>query len=300
MKNHSEEFQGTLYAIFAFTFWGLAPIYFKAVSHVSPTEVLVHRIIWSVVLLFILIFIAKQTKTFILTIQNKEKLKILFLSALLVSTNWLIFIWAVGNSKITEASLGYYINPLVNVFLGMIFFGERLNKIQIISIFLAFLAILYELIALGKIPYISLALAFSFGFYGLARKKANIPSITGLFIETLLITPLAIAYLVYLFYIGENSFTFSINFTSLLLILAGLITVIPLLWFNSAATRISMFKLGFLQYIGPSISFLLAIFIYKEPFNEEKLYTFILIWIALVLFTFSDLKKFQTVKKSSK
>ena len=160
----------------------------------------------------------------------------------------------------------------------MIFFGERLNKIQIISIFLAFLAILYELIALGKIPYISLALAFSFGFYGLARKKANIPSITGLFIEyfthnafSYRLSSLPILYRrkqLYIFY------KFYVTFTHLS---CGLITVIPLLWFNSAATRISMFKLGFLQYIGPSISFLLAIFIYKEPFNEEKLYTFILI-----------------------
>lgn len=295
-----EESKGTLYALCAFVFWGLVPIYFNALSNVNAFEVLVHRILWSILLLFLLVIVVKQQKVFMLTLRNKEKLKILFLSSFLVSMNWLVFIWAIGHNRVLETSLGYYINPLVNVFLGIIFFAERPNKLQILAIALAFLAIFYQIVTLGKIPYVSLALAFSFGFYGMARKKANIASITGLLIETLLIAPFALAYVFYLFYTHKNAFVIPMDYTSYLLVLAGFITVIPLLWFNSATIRISLVKLGFLQYLSPSISFLLAIFYFHEPFNMERLYTFIIIWIALIIFTFSNIQKFHIVKYRSK
>lgn len=295
-----EESKGTLYGLCAFVFWGLVPIYFNALANVNAFEVLIHRILWSIALLFILVIIVKQQKMFILTIQNKEKLKILFLSSILISINWLVFIWAIGHNQIIETSLGYYINPLVNVFLGILFFAERPNKLQILAIFLAFIAIFYQIITLGKIPYVSLALAFSFGFYGMARKKANIASITGLFIETLLISPFALIYLLYLIYTHQNAFILPMDSTSYLLLFAGFITVVPLLWFNSATIRIPLVKLGFLQYLSPSISFLLAIFYFHEPFNTDKLYTFILIWIALIIFSLSNMQKLHTVKFRSK
>lgn len=285
MKNLSQQAQGYLYAILAFGFWGLVPIYFKMVSSVSPAEVLTHRIIWSVALLFGIVLLSKQVGSFKLLLKDYHKIKYLFLSSFLVSSNWLIFIWAVSNDKITEASLGYYINPLVNFTLGIIFFKDRPNRWQQVAIALAFLAIAYQIVILGSLPIVSLALAFSFAFYGLIRKKINLPSVTGLYIETLILFPIALLYFLYLIVNGQNAFIFPPNAISYLLLLAGIITVVPLLWFNTAATKISLTHLGFFQYIGPTVSFLLAIFMYHEPFNQDKLVTFILIWCALFIFS---------------
>ncbi len=281
----SEEKKGTIYAVLAFTFWGLVPIYFKLVSHVTAFEVLIHRILWSVLFLYLILLFTKSLKKLSVIFQDKKKLKILFISAILVSTNWLTFIWAISNNKIIEASLGYYINPIVSVVLGYIFFHERISKQQTVAILLAIFAIIYQVYSLGSLPIVSLILAFSFGFYGLARKKLNVESVSGLLMETLLISPLALAYLTYLVINNKNSFIIPLDYTSWLLVAAGFITIIPLIWFNSAAVRISMMKLGFLQFIGPSIAFILAIFVYDEPFNLDKLITFIIIWTALIIFS---------------
>lgn len=285
MKNLSQEVQGYIYAILAFSFWGLVPIYFKLISTVSPTEVLAHRIIWSVVLLFGIVLASKQFGAFKLIIKDVSKVKYLILSSLLVSTNWLVFIWAVSNNMITESSLGYYINPLVNFMLGIVFFKDRPSFWQKIAIGLAFLAIVYQVISIGSVPIVSLALAFSFAFYGLIRKKVNLPSVSGLYIETLILFPIALLYFSYLISTGDNAFVLPLNGVSYLLLLAGIITVIPLLWFNAAATKISLIHIGFFQYIGPTVSFLLAIFVYHEPLSKEKLVTFVLIWIALLIFS---------------
>lgn len=286
MKNLSQQTQGYIYAIMAFSFWGLAPIYFKALSFVSPAEILAHRIIWSVVFLCGIVLFSKQFASFKLLIKDIGKIKYLVLSSLLVSTNWLVYIWAVSNNMITETSLGYYINPLVNVALGIIVFKDKPNKAQIVAIFLAFLAIAYQIFIIGSLPIVSLTLGFSFAFYGLIRKHINLPSVTGLYIETLILFPLALLYFSYLVSTSQNVFSFSsFNTTSVLLILAGVITVVPLLWFNAAATKISLIHIGFFQYIGPTLSFLLAVFVYNEPFGEDKLVTFSLIWSALFIFS---------------
>lgn len=285
MKNLSQQAQGFIYAILAFSFWGLVPIYFKALSSVSPGEVLAHRIIWSVVLLFGVIVLSRQFATLRLLVKDIHKIKYLVISSLLVSTNWLVFIWAVSNHMLTEASLGYYINPLVNFALGVLFFKERPNVAQIVAILLALLAIVYQVITIGSLPMVSLVLAFSFAFYGLVRKKVNIASVNGLTIETLILFPLALLYFAYLVVMGTNAFTLPLDGTSYLLLLAGAITVVPLLWFNSAATRLSLIHIGFFQYIGPTIAFFLAIFVYDEPFGREKLVTFSLIWFALLIFS---------------
>jgi len=286
LKNLSQQAQGFIYAILAFSFWGLVPIYFKALSSVSPGEVLAHRIIWSVILLLGVIIVSRQFGALRILTKDLHKIKYLVLSSLLVSTNWLVFIWAVSNNMLTEASLGYYINPLVNFALGVLFFKERPNVAQVIAIVLAVLAIVYQVLSMGSLPIVSLILAFSFAFYGLVRKKVNIPSVTGLYIETLILFPLALLYFIYLVSLGKNAFTIPLDYTSYVLLLAGVITVVPLLWFNSAATKISLIHIGFFQYIGPTISFSLAIFVYDEPFSREKLVTFMLIWLALLVFSF--------------
>ena len=285
MQTHSEEIRGYLYAVLAFGFWGLIPIYFTLLSHVGAGEVLAHRIIGSVVLLYAMILFSKQMGQFKLLIRDLSKLKYLVLSALLVSLNWLVFIWAVSHNMIAESSLGYYINPLVNFALGIIVFKDRPSFWQKIAIALAIAAIVYQLVTLGTLPIVSLVLAFSFAFYGLIRKKVNLPAMTGLYVETLILFPIALLYFVYLVLTDQNAFVLPLDRTSWILLLAGVVTVVPLLWFNAATTRISLIHIGFFQYIGPSISFLLAIFVYDEVLLPEKLTTFVLIWIALAIFS---------------
>ena len=288
-----EQRLGQLYAVLAFLFWGgISPIYFKEVSSVEPFEVLIYRIVFSVLTLIPFIIYKKELQSIIDTIKDIKKLKLLFFSTTFASINWLIFIWAITNDRILEASLGYYINPLINVLLGFLFLSERMTKNQNIAIGIATLAVLYQFYALGDIPIVSISLAVSFGLYGLIRKKVNLGSITGLFIEVLILVPFALAYIIYLYNVSGIAFIQgSSTYVSFMLTLAGLITVVPLLLFNGAATRMKLATLGFFQYIGPTVAFLLAVFIYNEEFNIDKLITFVLIWIALLFFSLDTIKK---------
>jgi chloramphenicol-sensitive protein RarD len=284
---------GQLYAVFAFLFWGgISPIYFKQVASVEPFEVLIYRVLFSFLTLLPFLFFKKEFQSFLITLADITKLKYLFFSTIFASTNWLIFIWAITNNKIMEASLGYYINPLVNVLLGFLFFNERMTRNQYIAISIAVIAVLYQFIAIGSIPILSLALAFTFGLYGMLRKKVNVGSIVGLFIEIIILLPFASIYLIYLYKTQGVAFLQnSDNYVSFMLILCGLITVVPLLLFNGAATRMKLTTLGFFQYIGPSVTFAIALFVYHEEFNFEKLVTFVLIWIALVIFSLDSFVK---------
>lgn len=297
----SENRLGQVYAILAFLFWGaIAPIYFKEVSSVEPLEVLIHRIIWSFFILIPLIFITKQVDIYKTLIKDFTKLKYLALSTFFISLNWLVFIWAVTNDKIMETALGYYINPLVSIFLGYLFFQERMSKNQYIAIFIAFIAVFYQVLSLGSLPLVSLTLAFSFAFYGMIRKKINVGSIVGLFVETLIMIPFALIGIYYLYTINSISFLNSSTYINIMLSLGGIITITPLLLFNGAATRLKLTTLGFLQYLGPTCAFLLAVFVYNEEFNFDKMITFILIWIALAIFSLDSIKKYRKQKKLKK
>ncbi|KAB7885904.1 EamA family transporter RarD [Poseidonibacter ostreae] len=290
---------GQVYAVLAFLFWGaIAPIYFKQVSSVEPLEVLIHRIFWSFIILIPLLFITKQVDIFKIIIKDVKKLKYLAFSTFFISLNWLVFIWAVTNERIMETAFGYYINPLVSVFLGYVFFGERMTRYQNFAILIAFLAVLYQLISLGSLPLVSLTLALSFAFYGMIRKKINVGSIVGLFIETLILMPFALLGIYYLMINDKISFLNSSEYINIMLSLGGIITITPLLLFNGAATRMKLSTLGFFQYLGPTCAFLLAIFIYKEEFNSDKLITFSLIWLALVIFSLDSLNTKNKNKKS--
>jgi len=277
----------------AFLFWGgISPIYFKQVDSVEPFEVLIYRVVFSVITLIPFIIYKKELQSIIQTIKNLKTLKYLFFSTLFASTNWLIFIWAITNDKILEASLGYYINPLVNVLLGFLFLNERMTRNQNLAISIAVLAVVYQFYALGDIPIVSISLAISFGLYGLIRKKINLGSITGLFIEVLILLPFAVVYIIYLYLNGGIAFAQNSGFyVSIMLTLSGFVTVIPLLLFNGAATRMKLATLGFFQYIGPTVAFLVAVFVYNEEFNFDKLITFVLIWIALIFFSLDSIKK---------
>jgi chloramphenicol-sensitive protein RarD len=282
---------GILYAVAAFAFWGMVPIYFKQVADVSPLEVLAHRIMWSVVLLLVFLVVSGQFGLVSSILRNAKQRNLLILSSLLISVNWLIFIYAVGQSMILETSLGYFINPLISIFLGYLFFGERMKRRQWIAVGLVFVAVLIQLIVVGSLPLVSLGIALSFAFYGVVRKYAHVPSIPGLFIETLMVLPLSIGYLIYLSATSALAFGSQGGFyISVMLSLSGFVTVLPLLWFNAATIRVPLTLIGILQYIGSSLAFLIAIFIYHESLDPVKLLTFVLVWIAIVIFSWRSTK----------
>ncbi|MCE9680314.1 EamA family transporter RarD [Shewanella sp. AS1] len=281
----TEHRKGIMLAICAYCLWGVAPIYFKLLNEISATEILVHRVIWSFVFMVILMqFIGGFGKLRQLFKQPKQ-LGILSITSALIAGNWLLFIWAVNNDHMLDASLGYFINPLFNVLLGMLFLSERLRKLQWFAVTLAFIGVMVQLISFGSIPLVSLALAGSFGFYGLLRKKVKVDAKTGLLVETALLMPVALFYLFTTLDSASASMLTNSLDMNLLLMAAGVVTSVPLLCFAGAATRIPLSMLGFFQYIGPSIMFILAISLFNEQFDLEKGVTFVFIWSALVIFS---------------
>ncbi|HDM8172172.1 TPA: EamA family transporter RarD [Vibrio harveyi] len=292
--------QGVLLAIGAYTMWGIAPIYFKSIAEVSPLEILSHRVIWSFFLLAALLHFGRHWRSVRDIIKNKTKMMFLVSTAILVGANWLIFIWAVNSNHMLDASLGYYINPLINVLLGMVFLGERLRKLQWFAVVLAACGVLVQLIVFGSVPVVAIALAMSFGFYGLLRKKVSVEAQTGLFIETLVMLPAAAIYLLFIASSPTSNMLDNPMQLNTLLIAAGVITTLPLLCFTGAATRLKLSTLGFFQYIGPSLMFLLAVLIYGEPFTSDKAITFAFIWGALMVFSFDGLRNNRKSRKAAR
>ena len=276
---------GILSAGLAFLCWGLFPLYFRAISEVPPMEILVHRVLWSLLFLAVILTLRRQW-AWLGALRGQPRVMVSFaVSALLLSGNWLLYIWAVNNNHVIEASLGYFINPLVNVMLGYLVLKERLRAGQWSAIGLAALGVLWLTWQAGHMPWIALILAASFGAYGLMRKTAALGALEGLSFETLILFPFALAYLAWLTFHGANSFvTTSSDTTRALLVAAGPITAIPLLLFASGARKIPMSVLGLLQYIGPSIQLSLGVFLFHEVFTTDRLIGFVLIWSALALY----------------
>lgn len=302
MPNSSASAQtnsGIINALAAYFMWGLAPMYFKALTAVGATEVLIHRVVWSTLLLLVIVVAIRKWQPFINTITNKKVVASLAITATLLGSNWYVFIWAVNNDHLLDASLGYYINPIFNVALGMVFLGERLRKWQGIAVALAIVGVLIQVVVLGTIPVISLVLAATFGIYGLVRKKLHVDSFVGLLIESLLLLPVAL--LGWQLFVSSDTSNMANNTWTLnvMLVLAGVVTTAPLLCFTAAAKRLTLASLGFFQYIGPSIMFLLATFYYQESLEPAKLATFACIWLALVVYSLDSLRARKTRKALS-
>ncbi len=280
-----EQKLGGLFAASAYSLWGLAPLYFKQIDFIPASEILIHRIVWSFVLLLLVLLALKQGAKVMAVLRQPKMLGWLLLSAVLLGGNWGLFIWAVNNQHMLDASLGYYINPLLNVLLGMAFLGERLRRLQWTAVILATSGVLIQLITFGSLPWIALTLAGSFAIYGLMRKKLNVDAISGLFIESLLLLPLALWY--WHSYADSSAVNLLHNSATLnsYLIAAGLVTTVPLLCFIAGARRLQLSTMGFFQYIGPSCMFVFGVWLYHEPFAAERLVTFGLIWLALLLYT---------------
>jgi chloramphenicol-sensitive protein RarD len=272
--------KGVLYGIGAYALWGLFPIYWKWLHHISALQLIGHRIGWSFLLLIGVIFITKQWPAFRAGALNPRSLRIYLVAALLIAINWTVYVWAVNTGFVVETSLGYFINPLLSVLMGVIFLRERLRASQWVPIGLAAAGVLYLTIAYGSPPWIALTLAFTFATYGLVKKVAPLNSLFGLTLETGILFIPAVAYLVFMEADGQGAGLAP----DLLMLGAGVVTTIPLLLFASAARSIPLSLMGLLQYIAPTIQFLLGVLVYKEPFTFVQFIGFGIVWIALIVF----------------
>lgn len=265
--------------------WGFSVIFYKQLAHVVPFEILAHRALWSVGLIAALIFGLRRGAHLAELLRDRRRLATLTLTALIIGSNWFLFIWAVNSGRILETSLGYFINPLVSVLAGVVLLGERLTRPQIAAMVLATLGVVYFTLSLGFLPWISLVLAVSFAGYGYLRKITRVEALSGLFIEVLVLAPFAVGYLLYVSAHGATGFAHDGWATGLLLAATGPMTTVPLLLFTYGAQRIRLTTLGLLQYLVPTTSFSIAVWVYGEPLGLGQIVTFGLIWIGLAIFT---------------
>jgi len=278
---------GTVTTISAFLLWGFFPIYWKILRHVPSTQILAHRVIWSLVLLVLLLFIQGRWRDTRIFAPFYPNTLIFIITAFILGSNWLIYIWAINSGQIVESSLGYFINPLVNVFLGMALLRERIYRWQKLSLILALMGVLFLIFRYGRIPWIALMLAFTFGTYGLLRKTSKAGSMVGLFFDTAILLPIVLAYLIILASHGSGAFLCIDRRTDMLLMGSGIVTAIPLLLFAHGARIIPYSAVGFFQYITPTSQLLIGVFLYGEPFTSTHALCFGLIWMAIAIYSFS-------------
>lgn len=281
----NESRSGALYALGAYGLWGIVPIYWKKLGAVPAAEVVAHRVVWSVLFVAVVLAIVRGYGAVGVALRSRRTLAYLSGTTLLIAVNWGLFIWAVQTGHILQASLGYYVNPLVNVAMGVVFLKERLNRPQTIAVALAAIGVTILTVAAGTFPWVSLLLALTFGAYGLLRKTAPVEALAGLFVETLLVTPFALAFVLFREHGGHGALTTGGLGRGVLLAMAGPITAVPLLFFAAAARRLSLTTLGFFQYVAPTLQFLCAVLLYGEKLTPAHVATFACIWAALAVFT---------------
>ena len=285
--------RGLPFALGAYLIWGFVPLFFKLLSSVPPVEVLAQRIVWSLPLCFLIMAFRRQIGDYLAALRDWRVLRLLLASSVLIALNWLVYIYSIFTDHVLAASLGYYLNPLVNVMLGMIFLGERLSRLQALAVVIAGIGVAILLAGALDTLWISLTLAFSFGTYGLIRKIVPVGSLPGLAIETTLLLPLSIAGAAYYIWVGDGRGFGSSAGISWLLAAGGVVTAVPLLLFATAARRMSYAALGFVQYLAPSIAFLLSLFVFKEPLKPAQLLCFLLIWVSIAVFSFDMWRKMR-------
>lgn len=275
--------KGYVYAFLAYGMWGVFPLYWKALQNVPSVQILAHRVVWSLVFLVLLITLRREWEALRARLSPRV-LGVYALSGALIALNWGMYIWGVNANRVVETSLGYFINPLVNVLLGVVFLRERLRPGQWLAIGLALAGVLYMTFAYGRLPWLALALAFTFGIYGYLKKTFPLNSLHGLTLETGAVAPLMLGYLIFQETRGQGAFLHVSALGSLLLALAGVVTATPLLFFGMGARLIPLSTMGLIQYLSPTMQFLLGVFLYHEPFDQARLVGFSVVWLALALY----------------
>ncbi len=291
---------GLASAIGCYVLWGFLPIYWKLIDHVPALEILAHRIVWCFLFLLVLLAatgrLGPARREAAAIAADRKKIAGVLAATVLISINWLVYIWAVNDSRIVETSLGYYINPLVSVLLGVVVLKERLTLPQSAAVALAALGVLNQAVHVGGLPWVSLSLAVTFGLYGLCKKMLNIGAITGLTIETLLLTPASLGYVAWLQATGAGALAGGQIATDLLLLGTGVVTAVPMLLFANAANRIPLSVLGFVQYLSPTLALFVGVFVYHEPFSLTQLVSFAFIWAALAIFSLAPARTPEAAK----
>jgi len=287
---------GLLAGVGAYLIWGVIPLYWQLLKPASAPEILAHRVVWSFGLLLVIVYFRNLIGEVKAAFFDKQKMLLIFFASILITINWGVFIWAVNNGHIIETSLGYFINPLVSVALGVIVLKEKLRSLQKVAVGLTFIAVSFLTLTLGNPPYIALSLAFSFGFYGLVKKMANVNAIPSLTIETLLLTPFFSVFLFYLDSKNELSFVNQDATHSFWLATAGIVTVIPLLLFGTAVVRIPLVVIGLLQALGPILQFLIGYIAFNEPMSSARWTGFMIVWLAVSVFSYDAIKSYQNNK----
>lgn len=293
---NNEYKKGIFFALGAYVLWGILPIYWELIHHIGAFEILAFRIIFSAIfMIFILIIGKNQRQAFIRDVNqlvtHPIQLVAIVVAGYVITINWGTFIWAVTNGHVLQSSLGYYINPLVSILLALIFLKERFNKFEWLAILFAFIGVLYMTLKVGEFPIVALMLAFSFGIYGLLKKVVHIDAISSITVECIVTAPAGLIYVGYLW--QQHQLSFGMNMSSCWLLFSGAITAIPLILFSAGAKRIPLSLTGFIQYVGPTIMFVLGIFLFNEPFDINQLITFIFIWIGIVLYSTSQYLKMK-------
>jgi len=287
---------GLIAGIGAYVMWGLVPLYWPLLKPASAMEILSHRVVWSLVFLLIIVYFKKLFSDIKVALFDRRKMILLFFASIFITINWGVFIWAVNNGHVIETSLGYFINPLVSVALGVIVLKEKLRTLQKVAVGLTFVAVTFLTLTLGHPPYIALSLAFSFGFYGLVKKMANVKAIPSLTLESLMITPFFAVFLYYLSSQNELTFVELGPIHSLWLVTAGIVSVIPLMLFSTAVLRIPLVVLGLLQALGPIIQFLLGYFVFDEPMITARWVGFLIVWLAVSVFSYDAVRTYRSNK----
>ncbi|MBC2774528.1 EamA family transporter RarD [Rhizobium sp. AQ_MP] len=286
-----DSLNGFLFALSAYLFWGMLPIYMKALAHISPAEVIAHRILWSVPVAGLLLLVIRQTGDLKKAIRNPRMLGMAAVTATLISINWGIYVWAIGAGHALDTALGYFINPLFSILLGAVLLKEKLKRTQIAALALVVVAVIILTVEAGRLPFVALALTFSWGFYAFFRKTLPIGPNQGFLLEVLLLSPIALGYLIYLNLNGGGHFLMGNATDTILLASAGLVTAIPLILYANGAKLLRLSTIGIMQYISPSMIFITAVFVFHEPFSMAKAVAFPLIWAALVIYTLPMLRQ---------
>lgn len=301
MKNTNNVYDSTLvgfiYGIAAYMLWGFLPLYWKLLDQLPATEILAHRILWSFVFMCVILSFNGQFKGCIQVLKNRSNIVRILCATILITINWGLYIWAVTSDRILESSMGYYMNPLIVVVLGVVILKEKLNIWQVVSLIMAAIGVCIITISYGRIPWVSLMLALSFALYGLIKKTIPVGSTIGLGLETAFLTPFVLAYIMIRQVSGIGALGTISTATTIILMGSGVATALPLLWFSKGAKRIPLSSIGFLQYISPTISLLLGVFVYKEQFTQTHMLSFGFIWCGLIIYSISQVNQMRKKDK---